>query len=425
MRANRFPPELVDEILSMYLDKPIDLMDYLSVMSFIFRRMNAYMVCRAWKFRVESMSRMWSVVWIYRYLPVDFVTYCLRQTNARPFSLFIDSGPWNPLNAASPRMTVAAFGHMLSLTLPSHFPRVEHLRLKCMDWVDWDEVAPIVFTLDGTSIRILHACIVDLQCGAFLDTAVELWTGVQKLEPSCVFPSGIHIFQNLTALCITRLWHFDLHITDVLDTLRATLSLRMLELCYSEYWMDAMDARPVTLPHLTHFQLIYAGYEDSPIPLLTRLVMPALHTFRLQTLCGHLSPELAAACPFSPALRDVQVATRASAAPMLLPLWGLLRDVVTLDISGSSPHVWASLRPVFSNYAVHWAGFRSLRLTWASADDGAEDILVLLEGMGVSNPTVVFGPSSDSRKEYSKWRRVNGRIASTHYFDTSYIWTEH
>ncbi|KAJ7175503.1 hypothetical protein C8R46DRAFT_1213970 [Mycena filopes] len=242
-----------------------------------------------------------------------------------------------------------------------------------------------------------------------LDNSPVAETGAQLR-----FPSGIHIFQNLTALCITRLWHFDLHITDVLDTLRATLSLRMLELCYSEYWMDAVDARPVTLPHLTHFQLIYGGYEDSPIPLLTRL-----------TLCGHLSPELAAACPFSPSLRDVQVATRASAAPLLLPSWGLLRDVVTLDISSSSRQVWASLCPVFANYGVHWAGFRSLRLPWASADDGAEDILVLLEGMGASNSTVVFGPSSHPRKEYSEWRRVDGRIVSRHYFDTSYIWSEH
>ncbi|KAJ7177867.1 hypothetical protein C8R46DRAFT_1029454 [Mycena filopes] len=425
MRANRFPPELVDEILSLYLDKPVDPVDYFAVVAFIFRRMNAYMVCRAWKSRVESMSRMWSVVWMYRYLPADFIAYCLRQTNARHFSLFIDPGPFHPVDAASPRMTLAAFGDMLSLTLPPHFPRVEHLRLKCMDWVDWDELGPIVFALDGTGIRRLQACIADLDCGAFLDTAVESWTGVQKLELSCIFPSGIHIFRHLTALCITRLWHFDLEITAVLDALRATCSLRMLELCYSEYFMDDADALPVTLLHLTHLQLIYASYEDSPIHLLTRLRLPALHTFRLQTLYGTLSPQLAAACPFSPRLRNVQVAIIASAASSLLPSWALLRDVVTLDISGSSREVWASLRPVLTNHIVRWAGFRNLRLAWACADHGADEILVLLESLGVLNTTIVFGPSSHPRKEYSEWSRVDGRIVSSRYFDMSYMWTEH
>ncbi|KAJ7027989.1 hypothetical protein C8F04DRAFT_1266382 [Mycena alexandri] len=434
MCFNRLPPEVADGIFREALHTPSDLTNLPDATSFIIRRTQCAQVCRAWWVRIVNMPWIWNVVWFYRFMPLDVLLFCLRQTKARPFGLIVDSTRYNfvPIRGMHGRARVtctelSTFELNLISVLSPHFIRVHQLRLRCESYASWTAISSLLLSLDGQNIHCVHVVISNCERNDDTIHTPNNWRCITKLKSTGV-PlrwGGSDMYRTVTTLAISQPFGYHIPTSQVLDLLRDAPSLIVLEIAGIEFIAADGHTPTVTLPFLTHFHFVYRGIVPACISLLAHLQLPSLQRLRWNVNCGDLTENVAAACLFFRPVRHLELAMENGSVGALTTLGRELRSLVHLDLRECEPDAWESILAMLQHGALRWPYLQTLCVGLSPSEADARLILDALTVGGATNPVLIHGPVSYLPLTHGEWKEVNGVLNSRHVIDTErYIWDD-
>ncbi|KAJ7752679.1 hypothetical protein B0H16DRAFT_1723603 [Mycena metata] len=417
---HRLPAEIVDKILGFALPLVADAADVPDSTAFMMRRTELAQVSPIWRVRIYSIPWMWSIVWWYRFVPINVVLFCLAQTKARRFTLIVDSRLANsvPIRGRGRARVVCpalpTFLSSLTIVLPIYFVRVRQLRLHCDTNVHSAAITSLLLALDGQSIAALDLAINRGENRQDIDYGPNNWRAVTKVKATGV-PlgwGGSAMYSGVETLYLTQPFGYR-------DSYRVPLSRleRLLRCAHSLVLLEIFELRlsssahysigGLTLPRITHFHFAYDGPVSEYRSLLSNLHLPALRYLRLH-LRDDLKQEVVDVCGFLSTVDHLELGIYGGSASAIKTLCKRLSALVTLDLRSCRPEIWSAILLMLERREIRWPCLQSLWLSPTPADSDTKQVLNALVVGGANAPVLLAGPVLRRSFVHFEWSIVNG-----------------
>ncbi|KAJ7432791.1 hypothetical protein B0H11DRAFT_2260138 [Mycena galericulata] len=281
------PVELIAECLSWAVAPTVrKLLDLLHI------RFVLSHVCSRWRRIIQSDSRNWHTIHLYRYLKPSFIDFSILQAKAGSIDLLIDTiACKQPTNGYGSRRVLkySTPAEFLSSVIPKLalvFVRVRTLRIVSFDETELKEISRSLEVHDGTHLQQVefHAHAMQRDNSSVINSSLFCkWRSVSRLGLHYVSPLflGVHMYANISHLALASMWG-DHRIAwpELRPALDATVRLRSLRL--HEFECSSTSVLPaVRLPHLKEFSIVFSNAPDVAADVTALFIMPAIQTFQV------------------------------------------------------------------------------------------------------------------------------------------------